>query len=361
MNSQDGARMLLGSSKQPIARNTMGKKVKYLQDSLTSDYFSAANKLRPKSSRHRIIAYVESYDDVFFWRSVLQEFENESFYFEVMLPSRTTLERGKKTALMNQLGPGLGEFMIACVDADYDWLMQGATEISRMVCSNPHVLHTYVYAIENYQCYAPNLHTACVMSTLNDRSVLDLEAFMEEYSRIIWPLFVWNVWAYRYGYFREFSMSHFADIVTFHNISIARQCQASLDALRHKVNKSVSFLQRRFPQARKSYAPLRDELLSMGLTPETTYLYMQGHTLFDGVVMPLLTPVCNILRREREREITRLAIHETQKQNEWSSYEHSICSVDVMLKKSSGYRQSPPYQLLKADITRLMTEVGRQK
>lgn len=334
---------------------------KRLQDGLTSSYIEAANHLRPRSARHRIVAYVESYDDVFFWRSVLQEFENEHYYFEVMLPSRTSLGRGKKTALMNRLGPALGEFMIACVDADYDWLMQGCTEVSRMVCHDPHVLHTYVYAIENYQCYAPNLHTACVMSTLNDRSVMDLEAFLAEYSRIVWPLFVWNVWAYRNGAYREFSMSQFDEVVSFHSISPARDGQAALDALRHKVNKCVSMLQRRFPQARKTYAPLRDELLGMGLTPDTTYLYIQGHTLFEGVVMPLLTPVCNILRREREREISRLAMHETQKQNEWASYEHSVCSVDIMLKKGSGFRQSAPYQLLKADITRLMAEVGRQK
>lgn len=184
---------------------------------------------------------------------------------------------------------------------------------------------------------------------------------MREFSTIVWPLFVWNVWAYRYGFFREFSMSKFCDVVSFHSISPAKGGQSALEALRHRVNKTVSMLQRRYPQGRQTYAPLRDELLSMGLTPETTYLYIQGHTLFDGVVMPLLTPVCNILRREREREISRLAVHQTQMQNEWSSYEHSICGVDVMLKKSSGFRQSPPYQLLRADITRLMAEVGRQK
>lgn len=337
------------------------KQGKRLQDALNSSYVEAANRLRPRSARHRIVAYVESYDDVFFWRSVLQEFETEQYYFEVMLPSRTTLCRGKKTALMNTLGPSLGECMIACVDADYDWLMQGCTEMSRMVCHNPYVLHTYAYAIENYQCYAPNLHTACVMSTLNDRSVVDLEAFMGEYSRIVWPLFVWSVWAYRYGYYREFSLTHFADVVSFHSVNPARGGQSALDSLKHKVNKTITMLQRRYPQGRKTYAPLREELLSMGLTPDTTYLYIQGHTLFDGVVMPLLTPICNILRREREREITCLAMHATQKQNEWSSYEHSICSVDVMLKKGSGFRQSPPYQLLKADITRLMADVGRQK
>ena len=184
---------------------------------------------------------------------------------------------------------------------------------------------------------------------------------MAEFSRIVWPLFVWNVWAYRYGRYREFSMSDFADVVSFHSVNIARGGQSSLESIRHKVNKCVSMLQRRYPQGRETYLPLREELLSMGLTPDTTYLYIQGHTLFDGVVMPLLTPVCNVLRREREREITRLAVHETQKQNEWSSYEHSICSVDVMLRKGAGFRLSPPFQLLKADITRLMAEVGRQK
>mgnify|MGYP000565015819 CR=1 FL=1 len=45
--------------------------------------------------------------------------------FEVMLPSKTTLAKGKKSVLMNELGPQLGQNMIACVDSDYDYLLQG--------------------------------------------------------------------------------------------------------------------------------------------------------------------------------------------------------------------------------------------
>ena len=127
----------------------MGKR---LQENLTSQYIASANKLRGKNARQRIVAYVESYDDIFFWRSVLQDFETDKFYFEVMLPSRTTLGKGKRTVLTNQLGKGLGQYMIACVDADYDWLLQGNTEVSKYICENPYVMHTYVYAIENYQC-----------------------------------------------------------------------------------------------------------------------------------------------------------------------------------------------------------------
>jgi hypothetical protein len=333
---------------------------KRLQDHLSSGYIESANKLRSKRLKKRIVAYVESYDDVFFWRSILKKFENEEYYFEVMLPSRTSLSRGKKSALMNMLGPGLGEYMIACVDADYDWLLQGATEMSKTVCSNPYVIHTYAYAIENYQCYAPNLHTICVMSTLNDRVMIDLNAFMSEYSSIIWPLFVWNIWCYRYNNYSEFTMSDFCEVVTFRDVNPYHP-ENTLQAVKNRVNKKIAWLQRRFPEGKKTYAPLRAELLNMGLTPETTYLFMQGHSVFENVVMPLLTPVCTLLRKEREREIVKLAEHEIQRQNELACYQHSQAPVDDMLRKNTGFRTSKPYEWLSEDIKRLMEEVGRPK
>ena len=72
-----------------------------LKDNLNSKYFEAANALKSKKARHRIVAYVESYDDIYFWRTVLSEFEDDKRYFEVMLPSKVNLTRGKKSVLMN--------------------------------------------------------------------------------------------------------------------------------------------------------------------------------------------------------------------------------------------------------------------
>ena len=174
----------------------MGKR---LADNINSQYIAAANLLRPKKARKKIVAYVESYDDIFFWRTLLSEFENEEYYFEVMLPSSDSLQKGKKAALMNRLGSGLGQNMIACVDADYDYLMQGTTNTSRKIIRSRYVLHTYAYAIENFQCYAESLHEACVMATLNDRSIIDIPAFMRLYSQTIFPLFAWSIWFYRKG------------------------------------------------------------------------------------------------------------------------------------------------------------------
>ena len=73
-----------------------------LSDQISSSYIEAANRLASKKARRRIVAYVESYDDIFFWRSVLSDFENESMFFEVLLPARPDhLDRGKKAVLMS--------------------------------------------------------------------------------------------------------------------------------------------------------------------------------------------------------------------------------------------------------------------
>lgn len=334
--------------------------MKRLADNLTSRYLQLANRLRPKQAKKKIVAYVESYDDILFWRTILEDFETEEYSFEVMLPSRNSLSKGKKSALMNRLGESLGNYMIACVDADYDWLMQDATEMSRKMNANPYVFHTYAYAIENLQCYAPSLHKACVMSTLNDRVVVDMEVFVEEYSRIIWPLFVWNIWAYRNMKFREFSISDMSDIIGLHDVSPQHPEQA-LEELRKRVNKAIPRLQGMFPEGKGTYQNLREELLTLGLKPEDTYLYIQGHSLFENVILPLVVPVCTLLRREREKEIMQLAMHACQKQNELSGYQHCQSSVEFMLRKMNDFKDSVPYQFLRADITRFMTEVGRAK
>ena len=74
---------------------------KRLISNISSAYIEAANRLRPKVKKRKIVAYVESYEDIFFWRNVLGEFEDDQTAFEVMLPSRTNLNRGKKTAMKN--------------------------------------------------------------------------------------------------------------------------------------------------------------------------------------------------------------------------------------------------------------------
>ena len=320
---------------------------------ITSDYISAANKLQGKKARRRIVAYVESYDDVLFWRMVLSQFENEKQYFEVMLPTQSTLNKGKRQALLALMRQGAGKDMIACVDADYDYLIQGNTHQSEFMLNNPYVIHTYVYAIENYQCYAPSLHNVCVMATLNDHILFDFNQFLSEYSRALFPLFVWSIMLYRKGEYHHFTITDFNIVATIKHMRISQMGEA-VDKVRHKAFVKVKELQRKLPGRKEEYLKTKDSLLALGVTPETTYLYMQGHHLFDNVVAPTMQSVCDELRREREREIKSKALHSLQMQNELSAYTKAQSDITSMLKKNQGYTQSAPYQRMIADIDKLL-------
>lgn len=329
-----------------------------LISNLNSQYISAANRLQGRKGVRRIVAYTESYDDILFWNNILSEVEDElrettgrKVKFEVMLPSRDRLGRGKKVALAGRLGPN----MIACVDADYDYLHQGSTPISQMVCTNPYVLHTYAYAIENLQCWAPTLQHVAVMATLNDRDIFDFRDFLARYSQIIYRLFVWNVWVYRYGLHTHFSLTHFAEVVAIDDFSLNNPEQA-LERLKSRCNKKMAALQRQFPQGRKTYKPLQDELTALGVTPENTYLYMRGHDLFDHVVGPVLDAVCTRLRRERENEITTLACHSRQCQNELAAYQHSCAPWAEMLRKHDAFHRAPLYKRIVADAIEFIND-----
>ena len=325
----------------------------FLKENINSQYFQAANALMPKKSRRRIVAYVESYDDIYFWRTVLGPFEDDTRYFEVMLPSKQTLNRGKKSVLMNFIEGQTGPDMIACVDADYDYVMQGITPSSKKILESPYVFHTYVYAIENYQCFAPSLHDVCVAVTLNDHRIFDFRDYFQQFSEAIFPLFVWSVWCYRTGNYPHFSITDFNRICDPGSFAIQTP-EVSLQNLRRKAFHRVRELQRKYPGNKEAYLKLKDELLALGITPQTTYLYIQGHHLFDAVVAPILTKVCSLLRQERQNEISRSHAHGTQKRNEMSCYENSRQDIKAMLKKNTGYQQSAPFLQLQSDIRRYL-------
>ncbi|MBO5000313.1 MAG: DUF4435 domain-containing protein [Bacteroidaceae bacterium] len=332
----------------------MGKR---LSDNLSSLYIGAANRLKPKKAKRRIIAYVESYDDVAFWRSVFADFEDENHYFEVMLPSNKTLAKGKKSVLMNQLGSRLGQNMVACVDSDYDYLLQGATSTSRQINNSRFVFQTYAYAIENYQCYAESLHEACVMATMNDHKLIDFVGFMTLYSQIAYPLFIWSVWFYRQHNLNEFSLFDFCSYVRLDHVSV-RNPEQCLIAMDKRVKRKLQELEKTHADALEEIESMKAEFTYLGVTPENTYLFIQGHHIMESVTMKVLIPVCNTLRREREEEIKHLAEHHTQFRNEQTSYERRLLGIDVVLSRHTGYKDCPVYQKLAEDIRAFLKRIS---
>ena len=330
---------------------------KRLTDNINSQYFEAINKMTPKKARRRIVVYVESYDDVFFWRSVLGRYEDDKLTFDIMLPSRNQhLDRGKKAAISNML-KGVGRDMIACVDADYDYILQGATEMSRQMLENPYIFHTYAYAIENFQCYAKGLHETCVMVTLNDHRIFNFERFLQSYSQTIWPLFVWHVvFLQRRKMTMHFDMCEFNKVVVLPSVHIQNPKWA-IEYLSKKVRAKMFQLERRFPKLKDALPETERMLRDLGINDNNTYLYIQGHHLFDLVVSPVVQTVCDVLRNEQENDIRDRAVHSEQARTEIACYENSLGKVKMMMKKNTYYQFSPEFQKILADVEKYLEKL----
>ena len=258
---------------------------------------------------------------------------------------------------MNQLGSRLGQNMVACVDSDYDYLLQGVTSTSRQINNSRYVFQTYAYAIENYQCYAESLHEACVLATLNDHRLIDFVGFMTMYSQIAYPLFVWSVWFYRQRNLNEFSLFDFCSYVRLDHVSV-RQPEQALLAMEKRVKRKVAELEKKHADALEEIEAMKAEFTYLGVTPENTYMFIQGHHIMESVVMKVFTPVCNALRREREEEIKTLAEHHTQFRNELTSYERRMLGIDVVLRKQTGFKDSPVYKKLTDDIRAFLKRIS---
>ena len=308
----------------------------------------------PDTSKKRLVkVYVEGYEDVAFWRAIFDHFRNPYIRFEISVPDRGDLPKGKKVVM--SMIPRSSEELLLCVDSDFDYLFDGATETARLVNDSPYLFHTYAYATENYLCYAPSLHNVCVKATKNDTRIFDFVHFMEGYSRTIYPLFVWYACSALQSEEHIFPLADFKAAVRLGYLDLSNNGDNTLLWLGRNVLRRERMLREKNPQMIAPMQRFEQLLATRGVTPETTYLYMHGHTLMDNVVMVCLETVCGKLR-----EMSLARIHASEKQgvalkNELANYNNSLRSIRDVLLDNENYTECPLYERLRGDIERYLT------
>ena len=303
--------------------------------------------------RRVVRVFVEGYEDVAFWRSIFDHFDNDYLRFEISVPTREDLPKGKKVLL--SMIPKSNEEMLLCVDSDFDYLFGDRTEVSQLVNDSPFMFHTYTYATENYLCYAPSLHNVCVKATKNDTHIFDFEEFMAAYSRTIYPVFLWYVYSAQLSHESVFPLVDFKNTVRLGYLEVECNGADTLAWLERQVRRKLHRLEDEHPQMKDEIEDFASYLKTKGVEPENTYLFMQGHTLMDNVVMPMLNSVCDKLRTMSVTKINASSKTGLQLKNEMSNYMNSLRSIHYVLLDNENYTSCPLYGLLQDDIQRYIT------
>ena len=314
------------------------------------------SRLPVQKGQRLVEVYVEGYDDVAFWREIFNEFENGKVIFEISVPPRPDLAKGKRVVM--DMIPDSSPLLLLCVDSDFDYVFGGSTPQSQRVLTSPYLFHTYAYATENYLCWAPALHTVCTKATKNDTRIFDFEGFLKEYSRIIYPAFAWYAWSASVGDEHIFKLIDFKNTVRLNYLEVRNNGAGTLQWLRGNVERRLASLRHHYPQHVGDVERFMDLVCSGDVHPDNTYLFMHGHTLLDNVVMPMLNAVCDKLKQMAGDRIMSSAQRGTAFSNEVSNYRNALMNVRDTLVYNEDYKDCPLYKRLHGDIAALLRKEG---
>jgi hypothetical protein len=328
-----------------------------LTDKLNSNYFKARNALNQRKGQ-TIEVFVENEADVPFWKDIFNRFGQPNIQTKIHPASKDSLARGKQTVLKH--AAGAGEFLLLCVDSDYDYLFDGATKQSEQIKQNPFIFQTYAYAIENHQCIAENLQQVVLEATLSDEELFDFVGFMERFSEIIYEL-----WVYACYYERQARQSGSNSLDAINLSKDAINLSNQIDIVNSGENELLD-LEKRVAEQLKSLPEIdsvtlnnfKQQLEQLGLKPNNTYLFINGHLLYNRIVKKLLERVCNFLKSEKRQEYKKIA-HTPQENSQQCREYHNhtdLRKVECILLTHKNYISCFLIQKIQSDVRRYFQE-----
>lgn len=331
-----------------------------LLDNLNTDFLAAFSALMPKGSPQRVLVYVESDEDIAFWRGILTPFEESGLSFDIQLPIKNNLEKGKLAVL--EFANRTGNNLILCVDSDYDYLLQHTTDTSTLINGNEFIFQTYTYSIENLLCYAGSLHLVSAQASKNDSKMVDFEALVQLYSKMIYPLFLWSV----YFSFKQdttfFTVANFCETIKILDPAIVREgFNTALQGLKNRVDIKVAELEGRFPNDAPQVEALANTLQPLGVENTNVYLFTHGHTIKNNVTLVFLNPIFNHLKREKEQQIRTNAKHNTALKDQINHYKNQTIPIELALNSNTEYKACFLYKKIHGDLSQYVDNFNNSR
>jgi hypothetical protein len=254
-----------------------------------------------------VVFYGEGKDDVIFWSEIFREnLPEKKFEMYFYTKANEGTISGKNAVLQYQ--PFTDEQFMLCVDSDYDYLLNKPNHTV-----HEGIFQTYTYSIENYRCFPSGLMPICRKAAHSEQpNIFDVENFIQEYSRIIYPLFIRSLMFAASP--KTYEMKDFLSDISLPQHFLINKIEDYLKDLSSKVQDKL----KTFNFAPEKFAAFDKTLKSNNLSEENTYLLIQGHALQNRVIKPLLNSIVYSLKNlkyEKHKTTEAKKIYETKLQD----------------------------------------------
>lgn len=297
--------------------------------------------LDAKMFRCRAAIHVENKDDIVFWSTVLKHFRpNDRFHFLAGSRNEFGHETSGVTQCLKYYHALSSDFFI-CIDSDYRYLLH-----EKGIDAEHFILQTYTYSFENHHCFAEGLDEVCKRVAHIPNRFFDFKKFLVDFSRIVYKLFIWHLYFLRAEptRFTKYDFNQYINMTSRKSLlSVKDNGQRALEELKMKVNRRLTYFGRKYPGADLKF--IREKYARMGLTPETTYLFLRGHNVYD-MVSCLCREVCKVLLKGEKRN--------RRTQGAIAALYRDKSNVDIQLKKNIAYGEYTAIRKLEEDIRKLL-------
>lgn len=315
-----------------------------LLSNVNSEEFEKENLLTNRPNLVHVI--VEDEGDCRFWNDLLRysmpnkDFEVYPYQFGV--DGSISLVKGKDHLLKDT--SVYGKFYIACVDSDYDYLLDEVSPYHQaLLC--PYVIQTQAYSFENYVCTPSTLNDVCFRATVNNTDY-GFTAFFEKLSGMLYSVLIWSLYMQSIGEVDAFKIDDDWRAILSCSEGINKISeQELLERVEELVRQKIDKLKQAFPNAQSDVDACAERLCTQfGLNPSNAYMYVQGHALFSFVLNVLIKPLCNKMRNEHIDRIKKSCQDKSQNDNLINHYRKKSCrDCEESLLDNFGYKTFHPF------------------
>ena len=94
-----------------------------------------------------------------------------------------------------------------------------------------------------------------------------------------------------------------------------------------------------------------------GLDEENTYLFAQGHTIKNNVILMFLNPIISHLKREKETQIKTNAQHKTELTDKMNYYKKQIVPINIAINGNTEFKSCFLYLKINADLDKYIQKL----
>lgn len=301
----------------------------------SEDFMGAYSKFSNASTIG--LLYVENPADRIFWELVISKACPNKYK---VMPYSHELAPGKRR--LEKEYDKLHSKYIVGVDGDFDYLCPFRHDNSNKLNTNPYVLHTFGYSRESITCSQSSISKIIEKIYYHNESPHQITKAIQSYSAEVYMAVC--IFSYLHNKsWQAYAENEFKLAVSVRPNSclLTNELNVDNEVLNELRSSILSYLSKMqvYVTDDDSYVLFKDELAQRGITPETAYMFIDGHYLKDKIVKPMLNA---ILKKNRNNDIS--GIRAKRPTQEWASsineiknYYESYCNPESLIHYCEGF------------------------